>query len=122
LIRAYLVHAIDGRLRIRVPAIKNNAALANDLRDALQAIPDVGLVVVNPVTASLTMTYDGERLSRARLCAHIGGVFGKDLTDARRPAAPRLPAPPLPTRDQIVEAVLTKAMETAITRALVALI
>ena len=57
---------IDGRVRLRHPALRD-AATADMAAAALGAVEGVVSVRANPVTGSLLLFYDAERLSRERL-------------------------------------------------------
>jgi hypothetical protein len=52
------VHAIHGRLRIRVPAVKRNADRAAELARRLRLLDGVREVVANPTTANVLVVYD----------------------------------------------------------------
>src|SRR5207245_172122 len=54
------VHAIPGRIRVKVGALKDNAALARELRERLAAEPGVRRAEANPTTGSLLVLYDTE--------------------------------------------------------------
>ncbi|TMA40804.1 MAG: hypothetical protein E6J83_13420 [Deltaproteobacteria bacterium] len=47
------VHAIPGRIRVKVGALKDNAALARELEERLAAEPGVRRAEANPTTGSL---------------------------------------------------------------------
>lgn len=57
---------IDGRVRLRHPALKN-AALAETVSAFVRGVDGVENVSANPVTGSLLIVYDTEKLSREDL-------------------------------------------------------
>jgi len=54
---AYL-HVLDGRLRIKVPALKGSPDEAARLESRLRLIDGVDCVTANPVTGSVLVLYD----------------------------------------------------------------
>jgi hypothetical protein len=53
-----LRHAIPGRIRLRIPAIKREPGLSREVERQLAALPVIRRVEVNPVTASVLVLYD----------------------------------------------------------------
>jgi hypothetical protein len=53
-----IVHAIPGRVRVKVSKVKDNAALAEALQQQLLRLRVVQGAVVNPLTGSVVVTYD----------------------------------------------------------------
>lgn len=70
---AYLHHTIDGRVRIKVPAIKGSpikaAELANKLRYLSTGIDEV---TVNPTTGSALIQYDPRRVGQNEILHSLG--------------------------------------------------
>jgi len=54
------VHSLPGRIRIKIGALKDNAALAHELEDRIGAQPGVRSADANPTTGSLLVLYDPE--------------------------------------------------------------
>src|SRR5262249_11670540 len=54
-----VIHAIPGRMRLRIPSLKGNEDLASLLRERLCSIPGVAHVAVNPVTGSVLVGQQG---------------------------------------------------------------
>ena len=61
-----ILHAIPGRLRVKVGLLKNNPALADECQGRLARLQMVQRVVVNPVTGSVLITYDPHLLEAVR--------------------------------------------------------
>jgi hypothetical protein len=57
MLSAYLVHALPGRARIRIPAKRGNQSYFRDLESALGRCADVTSVQVNPTAASALIVY-----------------------------------------------------------------
>ncbi|MEW6379226.1 MAG: HMA2 domain-containing protein [bacterium] len=56
------VHAIPGRVRFKVPRIKQDPAFEARIRDRLSAIKSIQRVEVNPVTGSVLLLYDPQEI------------------------------------------------------------
>lgn len=52
-----VIHAIPGRMRLRIPSLKGNEDLARPLREHLSSIPGVAHVEANPVTGSVLVVH-----------------------------------------------------------------
>ena len=63
-----VVHAISGRVRLRVPALKTSPALAEPLQRLLRDQPGVADVSVNDWCSSVTVTCDPSVWTSDRLC------------------------------------------------------
>jgi heavy-metal-associated domain-containing protein len=72
-----LVHAIDGRLRVRIPAIKRNAGAAVSLEQSLRRVRGVKGVRANPLTGSVLIHYDPWRIGQGELL-ELFGVSGEE--------------------------------------------
>ncbi len=53
-----VIHAMPGRIRVRVPELKANPDLAATLQDRLASLPGLQQLQVNPIARSLRMHYD----------------------------------------------------------------
>ena len=53
-----LVHALPGRVRLKLGEMKNNPALARDLKKHLSAKPGILRVEVNHTTGSVLLHFD----------------------------------------------------------------
>ncbi|MFB6248232.1 MAG: HMA2 domain-containing protein [Salinibacter sp.] len=69
---ATYLHAIDGRLRVRLPALRGDRRAAARLRRTARTLPGVATANVNPLTGSLLVEYDDERLSRSEILDALG--------------------------------------------------
>jgi P-type Cu2+ transporter len=63
-----VVHAIPGRVRLRVPALKTSPGLAEPLQRLLRDQPGVTEVTVNDWCSSVTVIYDPSTWTSSRLC------------------------------------------------------
>jgi hypothetical protein len=73
---AYLHHAIDGRVRIKVPAIKGSPVKAAELENHLRRLGEgIDHVTVNPTTGSVLILYDSHQIGQHEIFAsleHLG--------------------------------------------------
>lgn len=53
-----VVHAIPGRVRLKIARVKHNPALAVEIRKRFSAIQGILQVDANPVTSSVLLIYD----------------------------------------------------------------
>ncbi len=74
-----VVHALPGRVRLRVARVKGNPALARQAQERLAQVPGIRQVEAKPGTGSLLIHYDTERLlslaSLEILSATLGELF-----------------------------------------------
>jgi hypothetical protein len=60
--KAQILHAIPGRIRVRISQVKENPAFAKQLEQALARMQMVQWFQVNPLTGSVLIGYDPGRL------------------------------------------------------------
>ena len=53
-----VIHALPGRVRLKVAGIKNNPSLAQEIKQRLSNKAGVSRVQINPITGSVLMYYD----------------------------------------------------------------
>jgi Heavy metal associated domain 2 len=53
-----VVHAIPGRVRVKIASLKENAALVRDVQGRLSGVQGIQRVEVNPITGSVLILYD----------------------------------------------------------------
>jgi hypothetical protein len=53
-----LLHATPGRIRLRVPEVRSNPALAREIQEQLSGYQGVRQVEANPITGSVLVLYD----------------------------------------------------------------
>jgi heavy-metal-associated domain-containing protein len=58
---AACVHALEGRLRIKVPEVKGSVDRAREVENRIWMIAGVEHVAANPVTGSVLIQYDARR-------------------------------------------------------------
>jgi copper chaperone CopZ len=58
----YYVHNVPGRLRVKMPMIKNDLDRGEQVQAVLESLQGVNNVVMNAVTGSVVIRYDPDRL------------------------------------------------------------
>jgi Cu2+-exporting ATPase len=66
-----LVHTTPGRMRLRVPRLRSDADYAQRLQVLLEADSLVTSVRIKPAAASLTVTYQPNKVSDAKIRSHL---------------------------------------------------
>jgi len=80
------VHALPGRLRVKLAAIKKAPAVAEHLEQVLRRECGVAEAVANPVTGSLLVRYDPQRTTSQAILARLA-PYGLSSTTAPPPSA-----------------------------------
>jgi hypothetical protein len=77
----YYVHHTPGRLRIRIPSIRNNPVRADHVKSLLN-IGGTEKIKVNPMTGSVVATYDPVAVSGQHLLKILkeNGLYSEDQT------------------------------------------
>jgi len=92
-----VVHAIPGRLRVKIPTLKGNEELARAIPEWLGGVPGIQRGEASALTGSVLVLYDPEHLTPQALGGMLPALFpdvdlrGVDLAQALSGAA----APPL---------------------------
>lgn len=117
-------HQVRGRLRLRVPGLLNDHALAGRLTAAVGATPGVIAARTNPSCGSLVVHHDPGALAAVRITGLVESLLPAPApaslsvpvpvaTLTRRPVRRPPPAPPLAYRVQfeMVRRVLSNSLE-----------
>jgi hypothetical protein len=77
-----IAHQVPGRIRMKVPSVKTNPELAEQIKQTFGAIPGIEQVTINPTTGSVVMHYDVDRHHEmhGHLHHHTGGHYVPPLT------------------------------------------
>jgi hypothetical protein len=72
-----IAHQVPGRIRMKVPSVRTNPELAEQIRQTFAAIPGIEQVTVNPTTGSIVLHYDTEKHDEfhGHLHHHTGGHY-----------------------------------------------
>jgi copper chaperone CopZ len=115
---ATYLHALDGRIRVRLPRVRDDRRAAARLRQTLRGLDGVTTATANPLTGSVLVEYDSERCS-------AGAIF--DALDVVPPAQPGKTGPLLTPassgrRDGVRDVVAETLLQFAAERLLMAVI
>jgi hypothetical protein len=72
-----VVHALPGRVRLRIARIKENPELARRAQEKLSQVPGIHRVEANPATGSLLILYDLAMLASVEALGPLGGIFAE---------------------------------------------
>jgi len=72
-----VAHQVPGRIRMKVPAGKDNAELLEQIKQTFSVIPGIEQVTVNPTTGSVVLHYDTDKHDEfhGHLHHHTGGHY-----------------------------------------------
>jgi copper chaperone CopZ len=110
------VHAIDGRLRIKVPVIKGSPTRAGQLERALEVLPGIQYVKANPTTGNVLVLFDSRILSQQQVVQRLAelGCFMPALNLRHSTRAP--------LTGRIAETVVQSALQIALERVILSLV
>lgn len=77
--RAEVIHRLPGRVRMRVPWIKNRPQIAQALAGCLAAIEGINECRANVECASVTIVYDQRRWTEAALSQRLNALTSRNL-------------------------------------------
>ncbi len=72
-----VAHALPGRVRLKLPRLKENPELASQAREKLGRVPGIQSVEANPATGSLLILYDLAMLASVEALGPLGEIFGE---------------------------------------------
>ena len=75
--KVQIAHQVPGRIRLKVPKVKENPELIEQIRQMFNVIPGIEEVTVNATTGSVVLHYDTEHHEEfhGRLQHHTGGHY-----------------------------------------------
>jgi cation transport ATPase len=75
--KVQIAHQVPGRIRLKVPKVKENPELIEQIRQMFNAIPGIEEVAVNPTTGSVVLHYDTDHHDQfhGHLQHHTGGHY-----------------------------------------------
>jgi hypothetical protein len=116
------IHALNGRLRIKVTGVKGSPAKALEIEGGLQAIAGVNHVKANPTTGNVLILYYPERIGQQEV---IGALQRLGCLHAYS-TSPVMVANRSPVlrgvADRLVETLVRSTVELALQRLVTALI
>src|SRR5205823_14662079 len=84
------IHAIDGRLRVKVPEVKRSPAYARQLESWFRSFEGIQEVRANPITGNVLFLHDPEQLPAREILGALvaAGYMGMGIDAGRAPARP----------------------------------
>ncbi|MCL5124944.1 MAG: hypothetical protein M1511_10690 [Deltaproteobacteria bacterium] len=76
----FYLHKTPGRLRVKIPGLKRNVELANELTLLLREKQGIHLIEVNPLTGSIKVNFDESQVSSTTLLNLLSQEGHIDLT------------------------------------------
>src|SRR5579871_4839611 len=72
-----VAHQVPGRVRLKVPGVKDSPELVDQIKQMFNAIPGIEEVTVNPTTGSVVLHYDTDHHDQfhGHLQHHTGGHY-----------------------------------------------
>ncbi len=116
------LHALEGRIRVKVPEIKGSPAKAGELERRVQWHCGIHSIKANPTTGNVLIYYDSQQTGQAEIlkAMHESGYFQPLTGSVDRLAASS------PSQNSIMEVVVNSVaqsmMEMALTRLVTAII
>jgi hypothetical protein len=79
------VHAIDGRLRIKVPEVKRSAARAQQIEELFRGFDGIREVRANPITGNVLFLHDPGRIAAREIMGALisAGYLGMGIDSGR---------------------------------------
>ena len=110
------VHALAGRLRIKIPRIKGAADQAEELEQHLQEFAGIESVSANPTTGNVLVLYNPQRIDQGRIILSLRemGYLSQAGLMASGMASPQ-PAPQGMV-EKVTSVVAATLMEVALSR------
>lgn len=110
-LKSAIVHVVDGRIRVKVPSVKNAPAACRTLERRLCAAEGIDEVRANPTTGSLVIWYHPARTTPTSILQTLAGL---GYLAAHAPAAPAKKGSPIGAK--IAETLFASAAEVALRR------
>jgi hypothetical protein len=105
------VHALPGRLRVKVAAIKRAPTVAREVEQALRQQRGIAEAIANPVTGSVLIRYDAETTSPQTILARLASYGVANSLDP-------IPNPLTDLSNQLSKVVGKELMKLALTQML----
>ena len=118
-------HLVPGRLRLKLAPAKRDATFARAVGQALAAVAGVRDVHVNTLTGSIVVRFDPQvaRVDRIVEALRLDGLERKTFAPALDAPAPRpRETDTVGAASPLVNALITKALETLVERGAIALL
>jgi hypothetical protein len=116
------VHALEGRLRIKIPAAKGNGRQAREIERQLRHLAGVDYVSANPTTGNVLILYNSRLTEQERIMSSLVELGYLNQTSLGAGEAALSAAAPQGMVEKVTATVAASIMEMALTRLVSALI
>ena len=116
------VHALEGRLRIKIPEVKGAPLKACEVERHLIQSPGVDEVSANPTTGSVLILYNSRLIGQEELLFALQEIGCLQGCQPQAAGADDTAAKPEGALAKVTTAVASTLMEVALTRLVIALI
>ena len=116
------MHALEGRIRVKVPEIKGSPAKAGELERQVQWQSGIHSIKANPTTGNVLIYYDSQKTEQEKILNTMQefGYLQPLTTNVFK--AQELPEPKNTLMELVVSTVAQSMMELALTRLVTAII
>jgi P-type Ca2+ transporter type 2C len=117
-----VVHALEGRLRIKIPQVKGSAGLAQEVEGQLRQAAGVEYASANPTTGNVLILYNPRHTGQRQIIASL--IAAGYLSQSGRAVfgADNPPSTPVAVVEKVTATVAATLMEVALSRLVGALI
>jgi len=119
---AECVHALEGRIRIKVPEIKGFPAKAGELERKVQWQSGINSIKANPTTGSVLIYYDSQKTEQEEIIKTMHELGYLQPLTAKALRKPETSVEQNSLMDAVVASVAQSMMEMALTRLVTAII
>lgn len=103
------MHAIEGRLRVKVPVVRRCSATAERIEHDLRELPGIHYVKANPTTGNILLLFDPERLRHNQIMLRLFELNAFNETRQRTHSRRQLGR-------RVAETLLQSALQAALER------
>lgn len=116
------LHALEGRLRIKVPGIKGSSVKAEELEKQVAWQPGIDYVKANPTTGNVLIYYDVQKIEQESILRTLQESGYLRTVDFRSPDSKEAKGATASIMENLVASVTQSLMEVALTKLVTAII
>lgn len=116
------IHALEGRLRIKVPEIKGSPVKAGELEQQVSWQPGIDYIKANPTTGNVLIYYDAQKIEQESILRTLQESGYLQTIKFRSPDDKKTKEVTTSIMENLVASVTQSLMEVALTRLVTAII
>ena len=116
------IHALDGRLRVRVPEIKGSPVRAGELEKQVKWHPGIDYIKANPTTGNVLVYYDSEKIGQEHILKAMQESGYLQFSNSQALNVAESNEAKTSIMENLVASVAQSIMEVALTRLVTAII